>query len=177
MTQPPGTGSLPEQFNDLRRQIAEVARRSPAFPACRIRLGTDASLATGTTVAQTLWAVAEDPFNMWTAPGAAPCFITIQLDGYYHIHYHSTVLGTPGQVMAGQVHLNGTATGSSVATDIRELTALGGNGAVSDAIRARMHLASGDKLYWSNYSSAAGTLVANNVGVPTEVTVQYIASR
>jgi hypothetical protein len=79
--------------------------------------------------------------------------------------------------MAAKVMLNSTSGANSIATDISTVPNYGGDGAVCDAFRARIHLNAGDKIYWSNYSSSATTLMAVSFGVPTEITLQYIASR
>jgi hypothetical protein len=175
MTQPPGSGSLSDQMNALRRQFAELTRKAPANPACRVRLSAAQSLSTGDTFAGTNWATQEDPLAWFT--NASPCYITVGLDGYYLINYHSCTTGlASGQTAASKVTRNVASVASAIATDLVPSNGAG-EGCIQDAFRARIGLAAGDKLYWENYCSAAGTLQASNFGVLTEITVQFVASR
>lgn len=181
MTQPPGTGTLAEQFNDLKRQIEELSRKSPANPACRISLNANVNLAVTTdTLAQGGWGVREDPLGWYTPGGAAPCYITIPFTGYYLVNYHCACTGAAsGQVAACKVQVNNTSVGAntSIATDGASFPSTGSDGAVLNAYRARFKLFAGDKLYWSNWVSAAATLLSSSFGVPTEMTVQFVSSR
>lgn len=176
MTQPPGSGTIVDQLGDLRRQIAELTRKSPANPACRVRLSSAQSLGAGDTFAGTNWAAQEDPLGWFT--GATPCYITVPVDGYYLVNYHSCTTGlASGQVAASKVTRNTAAVANSIATDLVGSTGTS-EGCVQDAFRARIGLAAGDKLYWENYVSAAGgTLQASSFSVLTEITVQFVSSR
>lgn len=175
MTQPPGTGSLADQLNELRRQFAELTRKSPANPACRVRLSGNQSLSLGDHFAGTNWTVQEDPLGWYT--NASPSYITIPLDGYYLINYHSCTTGlASGQVAASKVTKNSTSLTASLATDIVSSSGTS-EGCVLDATRARIGLVSGDKIYWENYVSVPGTLQSSSFGVLTEITVQFVSSR
>lgn len=175
MTQPPGSGSLSDQLNDLRRQFAELTRKSSASPACRVRLSAAQALSTGDTFAGANWAVQEDPLDWFTS--ASPCYVTIALDGYYLINYHSCTTGlASGQVAASKVTRNTAAVANSIATDIVGSTGTS-EGCVQNAFRARIGLTAGDKIYWENYVSTAGTLQASSFSVLTEITVQFVSSR
>jgi hypothetical protein len=176
MTQPPGTGSLSDQLNELRRQFAELTRKSPANPACRVKLTASQGLAAGDTFAGTGWSTQEDPLGWFTS--ATPCYITIPFDGYYLVNYHSCTTGlASGQTAASKVTRNAALVTSAIATDVAPSNGVS-EGCVQDAFRARIGLSAGDKLYWQNYASAAtGTLQASSFSVLTEITVQFVSSR
>lgn len=176
MTQPPGTGSLLDQLNDLRRQVAELTRKAPAVPACRVALNAAIGLTAGVDAfAPGVWNVREDPFSWFTS--GSPSFITVGLDGYYQLAYHSNVTGQPGNsIAAAKISTSGTSVANSLASDIG--IQLSSEGVVLNAFRARIFIAAGTKLYWSNFPSASGgTLQATSFAVPTEMTVQFISSR
>lgn len=176
MTQPPGSGDLVSQINDLRRQLAEMSRRSPANPACRVKLSAAAGISSGDTWAGANWEPSEDPMGWHT--DASPAYITVGLDGFYLISYHSTTTGlAAGAIVASKVSLNAANVTTSVASDLTGVTTAS-EGAVQDAFRARVPLAAGDRLYWSNYANATGgTLQAVSFGIPTEIVVQFVSSR
>lgn len=174
MTQPPGTGSLADQFNVLKKRIDELSRKAPSLPACRVRLTINANLAPGDSLAQGGWGASEDPLGMFTLGG--PSFITIKLDGYYLLNYHCGLTGAAaGTVAASKISLNSTSVAQAVASDITTFPN-GGEGAILDAFRARVHLNAGDRLYWSNYVSAAAAFPGSLNGVPGEITIQYVSS-
>lgn len=176
MTQPPGTGSLLDQLNDLRRQVAELSRKAPAFPACRVVLNAAVGLTAGVDgFAPGVWSVREDPFGWFTS--GSPSFITVGLDGYYELAYHSDVTGQPNNsIAAAKISTSGTSVANSLASDLG--VQMSSEGVVLNAFRARVFISAGTKLYWSNFSSASGgTLQATDFGVPTEMTVQFISSR
>ncbi|MET9262419.1 hypothetical protein [Amycolatopsis sp. NPDC004079] len=179
MTQPPGTGSLVEQLADLRRQVAELSRKAPAMPACRVALSANVGLPSGDSFAPGVWKALEDPFGWFTA--ATPSYITVGLDGYYQLTYHSNTTGlAAGAVAASKILRNGAAIASSIATDLRVVpSGTGTEGTVQNCFRARIQLSAGDKIYWNNYTSASGgTLAAMGVAViPTEMTAQFLSSR
>jgi hypothetical protein len=177
MTQPPGTGSLLDQLNDLRRQVAELSRRGPAFPACRVVLNAAVGLSSGVdNFAPGSWVVREDPYGWFTS--ATPSYITVGLDGYYLLNYHSDVTGlATTAVAASKISLNSNTVANSLASDVA-VPSVAGEGAVLNAFRARVFLSAGTKLYWSNYANTAGgTLQATSFTIPTEMTVQFISSR
>ncbi|WP_372663525.1 hypothetical protein [Amycolatopsis kentuckyensis] len=176
MTQPPGTGSLLDQLNDLRRQVAELSRRGPAFPTCRVVLNAAIGIGAGDSFAPGSWNVREDQFGWFTS--AAPSYITVGLAGYYMLSYHSTTTGlASGAVAASKVTLNAANVANALASDL-VISSGTSEGCVQTAFRARVFMNAGDKLYWSNYCSAAGgTLQATSFAIPTEMTVQFISSR
>lgn len=176
MTSPPGSGDLVDQINSLRREVAELARRSPANPACRVKLSASVAMAAGDTFAGVNWEPVEDPFG-WHSD-TNPAYIAVGLDGYYQVTFHANVTGLAvGAIGANKVSLNTAAVANSIATDIKAQPN-SAEGVVIDAFRARVPLAAGDKIYWSTYCSAAGgTLQAVSFGVPTEIAVQFVSSR
>lgn len=178
MTQPPGTGSLLDQLNDLRRQVAELTRKAPAMPACRAVLSASLAIPSGDSYAPGTWIVREDPLGWFTA--AAPSYITIPVDGFYQLTYHSATGGLgSGAVGASKILRNGTSPIGTyaIASDLRVSSGTS-EGVVQNCFRARVQLALGDKIYWSNYASASGAqLFASQLNVPTEMTVQFISSR
>lgn len=181
MTHPPGTGSMAEQFADLKRQFAELTRKSPVLPSCTVRLSADVAMASNTThYAGASWAAYEDDYAMFTP--ANPCFITVAPAGYYLVHYHSTCDGfsTPSvpATASAKIHLNVASTANSIAPDVRSFPASGTDGAICDPIRTRIYLNEGDKLYWSNWTSITSNINALAYGsVPTEMTVQFVSSQ
>jgi hypothetical protein len=176
MTQPPGTGTLVDQLNDLRRQVAELSRRSPATPTCRVVLPAATGIGAGDTFASGTWTAREDDFGWFTA--ASPSYITVALDGYYLLSYHSTTTGlASGAVAASKIMRNTAAVANAVASDL-VISSGTSEGCVQTAFRPRIFLSAGDKLYWENYCSAAGgTLQATSFAVPTEMTAQFVSSR
>lgn len=176
MTQPPGTGSLLDQLNDLRRQVAELSRKGPAFPTCRVVLNAAVGIGAGDSFAPGTWVIREDAFGWFTS--AAPSYITVGLSGYYMLSYHSTTTGlAANSVAASKITLNAASVPTSVASDL-VISSGTAEGCVQTAFRARAFLNAGDKLYWNNYCSAAGgTLQATSFTIPTEMTVQFISSR
>jgi hypothetical protein len=176
MTQPPGTGSLVDQLNDLRRQVAELSRKAPSVPACRVILSAPVGLtAASDAFAPGVWTVREDPFGWFTS--GSPSFITAGLDGYYQLAYHSNVTGQPNNsIAAAKISTSGTSVANSLASDIG--IQMSSEGVVLNAFRARVFISAGTKLYWSNFVSASGgTLQATSFAIPTEMTVQFISSR
>ncbi|MBB1153529.1 hypothetical protein [Amycolatopsis dendrobii] len=180
MTQPPGTGSLVDQLNDLRRQVAELARKAPSMPACRAALTlSTVKIGSGDTFAQANWGAAEDPFGWFTpAAGGNFSYITVGLSGYYQLTYRSTTTGLASGAVAGsKVTLNAGNVANSVASDL-VVSSGQAEGCVQSAFRARIPLSAGDRIFWSNYcSTTTGSLVASSFGIPTECTVQFISSR
>ncbi|MBB5154946.1 hypothetical protein [Saccharopolyspora phatthalungensis] len=177
MLQPPGTGTLAEQFRALERRIEELARPKAMLPVCVIRLNSNVGLAANVdTFAQTGWSASYDPFGMYV-PGAAgvSAYIQIERAGYYRVHFHSAI-GAANAVAGAKVTLNAANVNNSIATDSGQIPQQGGDGAVLDAIRSRTYLNLGDKLYWSNWCFAAATLYGSSLGVPSEITVQYSSS-
>ncbi|MFE0021898.1 hypothetical protein [Amycolatopsis sp. NPDC059021] len=179
MPQPPGSGTLAEQLRALQARIDELARARPALPACVVRLTADADLTAGQDVfAQGSWSASYDPLAQFVAgsPGA-PSYIQLARAGYYRVHYHCAVTGANGTATAKVTANSSAAVGNSLATDASVFPAQGSDGAVLDALRSRVYLNVGDKLYWSNWCSAAATLKSASFGVPTELTVQYVSSQ
>lgn len=177
MTQPPGTGTLVDQLNDLRRQVAELTRRSPAMPACRVVFNSTAGLTAGVDVfAQGNWEVREDPFGWFTL--GTPSYITVGLDGYYLLNYRSTITGLPTSAFAaGKVCRDPNTVANSLASDLKGATSAS-EGVVLHALRPRVQIAAGTKLYWASFASASGgTLQGSSFSIPTEMTVQFISSR
>ncbi|MEU4675046.1 hypothetical protein AB0F91_45675 [Amycolatopsis sp. NPDC023774] len=177
MTQPPGTGTLGEQLAALRRQVAELSRKSPAMPACRAALSASVALSSRGSSAPGTWLAREDPLGWFTA--ASPSCITIGLDGYYQLCYHSSTGGlVSGANAASKILRNGTVVNAnSIASDL-VVSSAASEGCIQNCFRARVPLAAGDKIYWNNYVSAAGaTLAATSFTIPTEVTVQSPSPR
>jgi hypothetical protein len=174
VTEPPGTGSLVEQITVLKKRIDELTRKAPVVPVCQVRLAINASLAAGDSLAQGGWAASEDDFGMFTL--GAPSYITIKLDGYYSLIYHCGITSTPtGTIVAVKIQVNSLSVFQAAASDLA-LMPSGGEGAILDGFRARIHLNAGDKVYWSNYTSSAASLPGVLNGVPAEITVQYLGS-
>ena len=174
MPQPPGSGTLAEQLADLKRQIAELSRSSPSFPACRVRPTQDLGLSAGDNLAATNWTPQEDPQDWFTR--ASPSYITIPVTGFYLLNYHCNASGpSPAERLACKIQRNSTSVTDSIASDISSYTPT--EGAICNAFRARIRLDAGDKLYWSTYSSVASTLRLTQFGVLTEITVQFVSSR
>lgn len=176
MTSPPGSGDLGDQINSLRREFAELTRRSPSNPACRVKLDASVAMASSDTFAGTNWTATEDPYG-WHSD-TSPAYIAVGLDGFYQVNFHANLTGLAvGAIGASKVSLNAAAVVASIATDVKGQPNAS-EGIVLNAFRARVPLAAGDKLYWSTYcSTTGGTLQATSFGVPTEITVQFVSSR
>lgn len=172
--QAPGTGTLAEQFADLSRQVAELSRSGPASPSCRAVLGSNQSIAATDVVAGTGWAATDDRLGWFTAGN--PCYITVSLTGYYLFCFHANATGPTSGIFAGKIMLNSTSVVTSIATAVN-VYASAGEGPVIDVIRPRWKLNAGDRLYWSTYTQSAATLSASNLGVATDMTVQFVSSR
>jgi hypothetical protein len=174
--QPPGSGTLAEQLADLKRQIAELSRSSPSFPACRVRPTQDLGLAAGDNQAATNWTPQEDPQDWFTR--ASPSYITIPVTGFYLLNYHCCAAGPgPAERLACKIQRNSTSVADSIASDIASYSGGATEGAICNAFRPRIRLDAGDRLYWSTYSSVPATLKQSQLGVLTEITVQFISSR
>lgn len=175
MTQPPGSGTLVDQINELRRRIDELTRSGPASPACRVTLNANPTLGVGDTWAAANWVVTEDPFGWFTS--GSPSYITLGLTGYYMLNYHSCTTGAAsGQIAASKIAVNAASVTASVASDLAQFSSAG-EGAVQDAFRPRVKLNAGDKIYWSNYVSASAQLQATTLNVPTQMSVMFLSSR
>lgn len=173
--QPPGTGTLADQLRALARRVDELARAKPAAPACVVKLTGDTGLPAGQDVfAQLGWTATYDPLSQYV-PGAAgtPACIQIARSGYHRVHFHSSIAG-PAATAGAKVSLAPNSVANSIATDAGPVTQQGADGAVLDALRSRIYLNSGDRLCWSNWCSTAATLKGSVLGVPTEITVQYV---
>lgn len=179
MPQPPGSGTLAEQLRALEARIEELSRARPAPVACSVRLVQDANLAAGSDVfAQGDWVATYDPLSQFVASaGGAPSCILVARAGYYRVHFHSAVTGANAVAGAKVTPNNANSVGNSLATDSAQISQQGSDGAVLDALRSRVYLNVGDKVYWSNWCAAAATLKASLFGVPTEITLQYVSSQ
>ncbi|AXB41309.1 MULTISPECIES: hypothetical protein [Amycolatopsis] len=178
MPQPPGSGTLADQIRALANRLDELARAKPNLPACVVRLTGDANLAAGAdTFAQLGWSATHDPLAQFvTGAAGVPAYIQIARAGYYRVHFHSAVTGA-NAVAAAKVSTSGSNVGNSIATDAAPIVQAGSDGAVLDALRSRIYLNSGDKLYWSNWCNAAATVKGSLFGVPTEISVQYVSAQ
>lgn len=179
MPQPPGSGTLADQIRALETRIDELSRSKPTPSACVVRLGGDASLPAGIdTFAQTGWVAAYDPLSQFVGGSTGnPSYILVARAGYYRVHFHSAVTG-PNAVAGAKVTPNSAASvANSLATDGAQIPQQGSDGAVLDALRSRVYLNVGDKIYWSNWCASAATLKSSLFGVPTEITVQYLSAQ
>lgn len=186
MANPPGSLTLEQELQALKNRIGELSQRKVILPACRVQLAGNADLpGDSTTFAQTGWVAVDDAFELFTAGSAGvPGYITIQHAGLYHVHYHSAAVDVTPQagqnppVAASKVTLNGTSvSANAIATSAAVYTAFGSDGAALDAIRDRLPLTVGDRIYWANWSSVAGTLASSVNAVPTEISVRFLATR
>ncbi|WP_394360742.1 hypothetical protein [Amycolatopsis sp. SB7-3] len=179
MPQPPGNGTLADQIRALETRIDELSRAKPTPSACVVRLGGDASLPGGIdTFAQTGWVATYDPLSQFVGGSTGnPSYILVARAGYYRVHFHSAVTGASAVAGAKVTANNATSVGNSLATDGGQIPQQGSDGAVLDALRSRVYLNVGDKIYWSNWCAATATLKAALFGVPTEITLQYVSSQ
>lgn len=175
MLQHPGSGTITDEVIRLKRQIAELTRRGPNIPACRVKLNSDVPLGIGDTTALGGWVVQEDPDNLFTLGGGGVFTnIAIPVTGSYMIQYHANHVGPTSGYAEAKVMRNGTTvSANTVAFDQGDYVG-GGGGLPLDAIRLRIALTAGDKIYWTNYSSVAYTLTATVFGnARTEIAVVY----
>lgn len=177
--QPPGTGTLADQLRALSNRIDEVARAKPAPSACVVRLFGDANLPAESDVfAQGGWDSTYDPLDQFVPSAAGvPAHIVVARAGYYRVHFHSAVTGADAVTAAKVTANNPSSVADSLATASSAIAQQGPDGAVLDALRSRVYLDAGDKLYWSNWCAATATLKAASSGVPTEIAVQYVSSQ
>lgn len=184
MANPPGSLALDQELQALKRRIDELSQRKTVLPTCRVRLAGNAGLPAGAdTFAQGGWVPIEDTFGLFTASAGAPAYITIAHAGFYHVHYHSAAIGAApaaGQnppVATAKVTLNGTSVATNtIATGADVYKAAGADGAVVDAVRDRIPLAVGDRIYWANWTSVAATLASSVFTVPTEISIRFLAT-
>lgn len=182
MAVPPGTRSLPDELVAIKARLEELARRRLVVPVCQVQLTANLPLAATTnTWAADNWTAAEDDQGMFTAKtlDTALSYITIPVSGFYTVHYHSSTTGpAPPHTHAAKVAVNGTdVTANTIATDARTYLQYGSDGCPVDAIRSRCPLVAGDRLYWSDWTSASATLEAATLNVPTEIVVRYLSSQ
>lgn len=177
--QPPGSGTLADQIRALNTRLDELARARPAPSACVVQLLGDADLPADVEVfAHGGWAATYDPLGQFVASASgAPAYIAVARAGYYRVHFHSAVTGPDAIAAARVTPNNATSTSESLATASAAISQQGSDGAALDAIRSRVYLDAGDKLYWSTWCAAAATLKAATFGVPTEITLQYVSSQ
>lgn len=181
----PGSGTLAEQINDLRKQIAEAKRVPAAGPAySESRMVEDVPLASGDNFV-TQWAFYRD--SVFARPGvsvdlgwfdefAVPPRFVAQTDGYYSIHYHVTIAGAgAGDSLAAHVHQAPDSVDPSMAAATAKSTGAP-EGTTLDAINPRVSLYAGDSVYWSVFTSGTGTLLQASLGVPSSIHLQYISA-
>lgn len=179
MLTPPGSGTLGEEIVALKRQIAELLRRKETPPFCRIRLAADATLPVATVFAQQGWTPIEDPYQMFVGGASGvPAKVVIPRTGYYMIWYHSVATGGgANQRHLSSVHLNAATSAAAFISATHEYPLTGTDaGAPCDAFHPRYPLTTGDTLFWSNWSAAAGQLRVVRAGMYTEMLVQYVGT-
>lgn len=175
MREHPGSGTLNTEIAALKQQIAELSRRGPVTPVCRVKLTADVSLGTGDTTAGANWSAQEDPGNLFTpAASGTLSVITIPVTGSYMVQYHANHVGPTSGYAEAKVLRNGsTISANTIAFDQGDYVG-GGGGLPLDAIRLRVALTAGDTIYWTNYSSVAYMLTAAVFGNSrTEIAVVY----
>ncbi|MEU5259030.1 hypothetical protein [Amycolatopsis sp. NPDC021455] len=181
----PGVGSLADQINELRKQLAEMKRTPGPGPAyAQARMTQDVPLSTGDNFV-THWALNADSVQArpgvlddlgWVDEFSVPPRFVIQADGYYSIHYHATVKNAgASDSLAIHVHQDPASVSPSIAAATAKNSGAP-EGTTLDAVNPRIPLYQGDYLYWSVYTSGTGTLVQQSLGVYSLITLQYISA-
>lgn len=177
MVAAPGSLTLEQEIQQLKKRLDDLARAPDVFPVCRVRFNGSVGMNTGDTFAQGGWTAFEDPTGMFVMDGGF-ARILVKVTGYYSLQFHHSQTGPTSGFAAGRVTLNARDINAGIAADTCDYPTGGsGDGAVCDAIRLRTKLNAGDSLYWATYTSVASTLAGAAMGVPTEVTVQYVNAR
>lgn len=149
-----------------------------AKPVCTLAMSgtTNRVLAASTdTYQDTQWSVVTDPESLFHS-GAQPTngFIQVPVAGRYDVEHLSLMGGVAGAFCIARIVLNTIATGSFVATDIRQVVS-----GLSEpfVVRARLVdrvLAASDKLYFAVWSSGASSVYPNSFGVKTGVVLRWV---
>jgi hypothetical protein len=185
---PAGRAQVPPSPRDeiaaLRARVDELTRAGPppvpATPVCRVKALDDVPLPASTdNFAGTHWQIGEDPDGLATIATASgtQSTITIAATGRYLLQVRAVVTALAAGATCAAFVTRGAATaGSSVLRDNRNVANAGGDGTIVASSRGVV-LAAGDVLYWGSWASAAYTLSAVTLGVPSEVALYWLGTR
>ncbi|MEV0074707.1 MULTISPECIES: hypothetical protein [unclassified Amycolatopsis] len=136
-------------------------------------LSASVGIPTGDSIAPGTWVAREDSLGWFTS--GSPSYITVGLDGYYQLTYHSTAGElASGATAASKILRNGTVVSClSVASDL-VVSSGAVEGCVQNCFRPRIQLAVGDKIYWNNYVSTIGaTLGASSLTAASSTSLGF----
>lgn len=177
MVAAPGSLSLEQEIQQLKKRLDVQARAPDVFPVCRVRFNGSVGMDAGDTFAQGGWTRFEDPTGLYGMDGTLSRIVP-KVTGYYCIQFHSSQTGPTTGFAAARVTVNSPHVGASIAADTCNYPSdASADGAVCDAIRLRVKLNAGDSLYWATYTTDPATLHGLALGVPTEILVQYANAR
>lgn len=164
----PGSKTLPQELDYLKRRLDDLTRRGGAYPVCQAVLPT-AVTANGRTLAGSSWTATVDPFGMFTA--GAPASVTIPASGCYWLQHRTSYTGLSSGGVAASVYLNGTTIDHQVAIFSASASGSTDNSATAER---EVQLVAGDVLHWGFYTSASCTLRGGPGGLYTEFRVRYV---
>ena len=168
---PPGSATFVDELLELRRQLDELRRRPARAPVCQVFPAGDTALPANTDVyASGTWSVRSDDEALFL-PGS-PAGVLIPADGRWLLRNRANIAVAAGEQMNTRIYLNGTGLANRVAIGNTGANPKGGR--VTITAEREVVLTSSDVIYWSYWTSTAGTVYGGENGLQTEFMARYV---